>query len=141
MAPKYAHVDAALLTWLSNNREGVTTAGAVTALAITDPTTQRHVSRRFTQLEDRGVLRCTLDGTTRVCSVEKDPPETLARKRWSQPHPGAPVPPGASIPAADSAAYEAAGGIIERLPSLFDRPARGSQPLGPHTLLDSLSTD
>ena len=141
MPPKYEQVDAQLLAWLDSNRAGATTSLAIQALCITDPTTQRHVSRRFTQLEDKGVLKCRLQGTTRVCSVERNPPTTLARKRWQQAAQAAPAPSAghSSIPADTSHQFEAAGGRIEKLASPWDKPAPCNS-VGIVTFSDFLNT-
>lgn len=122
MSQKYEAFDQKLFAWLRDNRRDVTTAKANQALKAEDSTLQRHVSRRFTQLEDRGVLVCHLEGTTRVCTVQKDPPESLAKQRWRPPsNQQDPLPPAHSIEAADSIEFEARGGIIEKLPSQWDK--------------------
>ena len=133
MASKYRKLDQKLFAWLRDNRKNATTAGAMKALGITSKLEQRHISRRFTQLEDRSVLRCSLRGTTRVCAVVAEIPASLEKKRW---RPGAnlkapPPSAGKPIPAATSEEFLRQGGIIEKLPSRFDEPIRGSQPLGP----------
>ena len=146
MASKYARFDSNLFAWLRRLRDrdiGVTTADAIKALGVTDKARQRHISRRFTQLEDRGVLKCTLHGTTRICTVVAEVPGSLAKRHWrSMIHADvrntlsrktAPLNQGASapsIPARNSAEFEAAGGVIERLPSHWDNAPRGSKPLG-----------
>ena len=134
MANKYRQLDRQLFAWLRDHREDATTAGAVEALGATEKTQQRHISRRFTQLEDRGVLKCTLRGTTRVCVTVAEIPESLEKQRWrpginfkASPRSPAEKP----IQAVDSSEYERLGGTIEKLPSRFDEPMRGSQPLGP----------
>lgn len=141
MAPKYERVDAELFTWLHSNREEVTTATAIAALGVDDPTTQRHISRRFTQLEDRGVLKCTLKGTTRVCTVELDPPTTMARKKWRQNTPPAEYTPApiSALHATNSEEFLAKGGTIEKLPSHWDKPAT-CKGIGIMTFDDLIST-
>lgn len=122
MSLKYEAFDQKLFNWLSNNRTNVTTALASQALGASSTTLQRHISRRFSQLEDRGVLECRLEGTTRVCSVIKELPATLAKKRWRPaPRPDTSPSPGKSIPAQDSLEFEAGGGNVERLPTYWDR--------------------
>lgn len=134
---KYKELDARVFKWLKRNRTGVTTLRIFKALRITDLTVQRHISRRFSQLEDRGVLVCTLQRTLRVCTVVKDPPKTLAKKKWRHPAPPAPPAPSPSIPAANSHEFEQAGGIIQRLETKWGtRPPR--TPLGRVTFLEML---
>lgn len=153
---KYDTTDQRLLSWLRDVSEEITTAHAVDALDIVDPTTQRHISRRFTLLEDRGALRCRLHGTMRICSVDPEKlPEHLHKsgpnnRTWrsridneiaqcgAQPATDTPVP-SPSIPASTSEEFLAAGGTIERLPANWDHPY-SSCPLGPTTLLDHLNT-
>lgn len=136
MAGKYTQLDRRLLEWLGSHRSDVTTAGVIAGLELTEPRDIRHVSRRFTQLEDRRVLACKLHGTTRICSVLQDPPTTLAKAPWrSTPIQEAKPQPVRSVPAQDSEEFLAAGGTIERLPAAWDRGAvlpHGSLPLG-HT--------
>jgi hypothetical protein len=131
MALKYEKLDAALFSWLRKHRRGITTASAIHALKVTCPTAKRHVSRRFSQLEDRGTLVCSLDGTTRVCRVEGAMPDTLAKQRA---HIAAIAPANQNIHAADADEFVAAGGEIQRLPSAWDNPeknrCRGSLPMG-----------
>ena len=143
---KYDKVDEALLAWLRENQEAVTTAGAIAALGISCPTTQRHISRRFTLLEDRGALTCHRQGTTRVCTVHVERlPEYLYRggpnaRTWRQRVRAevASTPTSVSIPATNSEEFIAAGGQIERLPSFWDvLPPR--RQLGPLTLFDRLT--
>jgi hypothetical protein len=137
MARKYQKFDKKLFAWLHENRSEVTTASAIQALGISCSTTQRHVSRRFTQLEDRGIIKCTLRGTTRVCEVLQDLPADFAARRWNptatdrfqnQTAPSM-SPTTAAIPASNSEEFEAAGGKIERLGTNWDRPMR-LRPLG-----------
>lgn len=125
MSQKYAAFDQKLFAWLAENRTDVTTSLVNQELEADSTTLQRHVSRRFTQLEDRGVLKCRLEGTTRVCSVEKDLPTTLAKQRW-RPGPGLdsslpPATPHVSIPARNSLEFEAAGGHVQRLTTHWDQ--------------------
>lgn len=156
MTRKYDAIDERLLQWLRENPEGVTTAAAVEALAINCGTTQRHISKRFTLLEDKGALVCSLQGTTRVCTVQPERlPPALHRggpnnQSWRSrirteideqtgsvrtPPPSSSQP---SIPAENSQEFEAAGGHVERLPSYWDRlvPKRQVSPL---IILDLLS--
>lgn len=142
MRCKYQKLDNQLLSWLHDNRENITTASVALALGISCPTTERHISRRFTHLEDRGVLQCKLQGTMRICSVVKDPPESLAKERWRPKHnePAKSQDPGQNfIKANDSTSFEAAGGIIERLPSTWDNPAPQRR-IGAMTFQDQLTT-
>lgn len=122
---KYAAFDKRLFAWLADNREEVTTSQVNEALGADSVTLQRHVSRRFTQLEDRGILSCRLEGTTRICTVQKDLPDTLAKKRWRPgpgPDPVIPTPvPHRSIEATTSDEFIAAGGVIDKLPCAWDR--------------------
>lgn len=120
---KYTDFDSKLFAWLANNREGATTAKAIEALGPLTSTEQRHVSRRFTQLEDRAVLSCELRGTTRVCTVQKDLPATLAKQRWRPANQAnaSPSSKAVSIPATTSDEFQAAGGVIEKIPSHWDQ--------------------
>lgn len=137
-----------MLCWLRDNRSNVTTARIINALNITDLPTQRHLSRRFSLLEDKGVLSCTLQGTTRICEVAKDPPDTLHKPKGRQywltivperaSEPVSPAP-ATSISATTSEEFLAAGGRIERLPSHWDKTAPQNA-VGIHTLLDLIST-
>lgn len=131
MALKYDQLDADLFSWLRRHRRGVTTASAVRALRVTNSTSKRHISRRFSQLEDRGTLVCELQGTTRVCQVIGELPASLAKKQAGN-DPAEPV--NQQIRAGDSQEFIAAGGQIERLPSRWDNPTtnapKGSQPMG-----------
>lgn len=156
MARKYDSIDERLLQWLRDNSEKATTAAAIEALAIKCSTTQRHISRRFTLLEDKGALVCSLQGTTRVCTVQiKRLPAALHRggpnnQSWRSRirgeideqigSPATPSPPSShpSIPAENSLEFEAAGGHVERLPSCWDRLVPKRQ-VGPLTLIDLLS--
>lgn len=119
MAQKYAAFDQKLLGWLAANQKDVTTSQVNQALQADTTTLQRHVSRRFSQLEDRGVLVCRLEGTTRICQVVLPLPDNFNKKtpiRIIEP----PLP-AVSIPAENSSEFEAAGGKIQRLPSTWDR--------------------
>lgn len=147
MPPKYAQIDQRFLDWLRSNRgrTDLTTAGCISDLAITCTTTQRHISRRFTFLEDRGILTCTLRGTTRICTVhpDKEIPSTMARQRWRPKNnsairelDAAALPKSTSIVAANSDEFLAAGGKIDTIPSNWNRKPIGSLPLG-----DSFSFD
>jgi hypothetical protein len=154
MSFKYAKFDRKLFAWLRGIRatNGIaTTADAILALGVgKNPTLQRHVSRRFTQLEDRGVLVCTLRGTTRLCRIVAEIPDSLAKQPWragiskavsqhldATGKRSAPVQASScSIPAATSDEFLAKGGTIDRLPSHWDKPMTGSKPLG-----DSFSFD
>lgn len=131
MALKYEKLDTQLCNWLRQNQKGVTTTQAIRALHITDTTAQRHISRRFSQLEDRGVLKCEIVGTTRVCQVIAQVPFLLSKQRAFI---GRVVPNSQNIPAANSDEFLAAGGVIERVPSAWTdgsvTPIRGSLPLG-----------
>lgn len=131
MALKYDKLDTELFSWLRRQRWGATTAQAITALKVTHSTSRRHISRRFSQLEDRGTLLCELKGTARVCTVIGDLPETLAKT----PHKNtAPKPLNQDLLASNSEEFLAAGGVIEKLSSAWDDPEknapRGSAPLG-----------
>lgn len=135
---KYAKLDKRVFAWLKKHRTGISTARLYKALRITDVVTQRHISRRFTQLEDKGVLVCKLQRTMRVCVLVEDPPKTLSKKRW-KPQPPPPAPkPAPSIPAENSLEFEMAGGKIERLPTHWDKP-RPQTPLGTFTLIDTIN--
>lgn len=134
---KYADLDKRVFKWLKKHREGVTTTRIYKALRITDLVAQRHISRRFTQLENKGVLVCKLQRTMRVCVVVEDPPKTLSKKRWKPQPPPVPIPL-PSIPANDSTEFEMAGGKIERLPTHWDKPCPQT-PLGTFTFLDSIN--
>lgn len=150
MAGKYAKLDKQLLSWLRKNRENVTVAMANQALKITKPTVQRYICRRFSLLEDRGILVCTLKGTTRVCSVTVEPPETFDtpknQRTWRQNVHASMVTDKIkatssnqpSVPCATSQEWEAAGGTIERLPSHWDKRAPQNA-LGAITFLDYIS--
>lgn len=141
MASKYAKFDLKLFAWLRTNRENITTALIAKTFGITDKTHQRHISRQFTALEDRGVLKCRLEGTTRVCSVDGEVPEDLTKQPWrrgihksiarqlnQEPHiHSSPAQP---VVATTSDQFEAAGGTIEKLPTDWDHPRIGSKPLG-----------
>lgn len=135
---KYKKLDARVFKWLSKHRSDVTTTKVFKALRITDLVAQRHISRRFTQLEDRGVLSCTLKRTMRVCSVVKEVPKTLAKKKWAPRPQAAPPPPIQSIPANDSLEFEQAGGRIEKLPTHWDKPC-SQNPLGAFTFTDYIN--
>lgn len=142
MLRKYDQLDSQLFAWL-RQIQGVskaTTSGAIEALSVTCSTAQRHISRRFSQLEDRGVLVCSLHGTTRICEVVKDPPETLAKERWKPKRSAEPVSTKSpSIRAANSQEFEAAGGTIQRLPTYWDKPI-AAKAIGAMTFQDFLST-
>lgn len=154
MVRKYDQIDERLLQWLREHPEQATTAKAIEALEITDTTTQRHISRRFTLLEDRGVLACSLHGTTRVCTIDVERlPAVLHKgglnnKTWRSRMRAeiddatgveAPAPPSSpSIHADNSTEFEAAGGHVERLPSFWNKPL-SKRPLGPLTFLDTIS--
>jgi hypothetical protein len=139
MAGKYRQIDRKLLMWLDHNRVGVTTAKVFDALKIQDETTRRHISRRFTQLEDKGNLVCSLQGTTRICAVSGVLPASMSKhKKWTFGAQNKPQQPGKAIPGTTSDDFIQAGGEIEKLPSCFDKIGKGSQPLGPHILADML---
>ena len=156
MTRKYDAIDERLIQWLRANPDKATTAAAIEALAVKCTTTQRHISRRFTLLEDKGALTCELQGTTRVCTVQPDRLPLamhkggLNNRTWRErirgeisdlnhaPHPSVPSSSLPSIPASDSLEYEAAGGHIERLPNSWDTPAPKRQ-LGPLTFLEYIS--
>lgn len=157
MTRKYDLIDERLLQWLRANPGQATTAAAIEALAVKCTTTQRHISRRFTLLEDKGAIVCELQGTTRVCTVQPDRlPAALHKgglnnRTWRERIRGdidglhgqhaQHAPPTSSlpsIPAANSNEFEAAGGHVERLPTSWDKSAPRRQ-LGPITLLDHLS--
>lgn len=121
---KYAKLDTRVFKWLSKHRTDLTTARVYKALRITDPVEQRHISRRFTQLEDRGVLVCSLRRTERICKVKKEVPKTLAKKRWAPKPPPQPPQQIQSIPAENSYQFEMAGGRIERLATHWDKPVK-----------------
>ncbi|WP_199097283.1 hypothetical protein [Dyella sp. ASV21] len=131
MALKYDRLDAELFTWLRQNRRGVTTAKAINALGVKCTTAKRHVSRRFSQLEDRGVLVCDIQGTTRVCQVVTDPPATLAKQRVTT---ASAEPVNQNIPASNADEFVALGGRIERIPAAWENPSlvarKGSLPIG-----------
>ena len=156
MIRKYDLIDERLLRWLRENPNQATTAAAIEALAVKCTTIRRHISRRFTLLEDKGALVCSLQGTTRVCTVQPERlPAALHRggpnnQSWhsririeidEQTGSAATTPPSSSspsIPAADSIEYEAAGGHVERLPTNWDNVEPRRQ-FGPATMLDRLS--
>lgn len=127
VAKKYAEIDARLLKWLRRQPKTVTTASMLKALKITDLVTQRHLSRRLALLEDKGALRCKLEGTTRVCVVvlQKIPttlyksPNPLAWHRSNQPTMSTNTvePARTSIPASNSEEFISAGGKIQVIPS------------------------
>lgn len=149
MSSKYARFDSKLFAWLRRHRADntdVTTAAAITALAVTDKAKQRHISRRFTQLEDREVLDCRLAGTTRICKVVAEVPDSLGKKHWRslinaeirsrasqtarKEADAARVTPAPSIRARNSEEFLAAGGQIQTLPNHWDNTPKGSKPLG-----------
>ena len=153
---KYDALDERLLQWLRENTQEVTTTAAAKALDIKCDIARRHISRRFTILEGIGALVCTLQGKTRVCTVnlERLPP-VLHRggpnnRSWRRQintaivnhigHSPTPSVPNSqpSIPAKNSQEFEAAGGYIERLPSQWDHEA-SRRPIGSFTFLDHIS--
>ena len=141
MPRKYARLDARLLVWLSENRSEITTAKISGALKIKDTTVERHLSRKLSYLEDIGVITCEHRGTRRVCQVIKDPPKTMAKQPWRPRR----VEPAkiidlakSKIKAVDSIAFEAAGGVIERLPTTWDQPTRQRQ-IGAMTFQDRIT--
>jgi hypothetical protein len=155
VARKYDTIDNRLLNWLRENPAGATTVDAIAALAVACNTTQRHISRRFSLLEDKGALQCELRGTTRVCTVipEKLPqilhkaPNARAWRKNIQAQidqttgapaePVKPLAPAPSIRAANSDEFLLAGGQMERIPSTWDtQPKRA---IGPTTLLEQLA--
>lgn len=136
---KYAELDARVFRWLSAHRTDVSTAAVFKALRVTDPVQQRHIQRRFTQLEYKGVLICTLRRTERICRVVSDPPTTLARKKWApKPAPAPIVSNIPSIPAENSTEFEQAGGIIERLQTSWGKRITRI-PLGESVMFDLLN--
>ena len=140
MTRKYEKLDTKLLAWLGINRTGVSTSSAISALGISGKTAERHVSRQFTALQNKGVLVCELQGTTRVCKVIKDPPSTLSKERWRPKHePKAQAAAAPNITAVDSAAFEAAGGMIQKLPNNWDKPIT-QKALGAMTFSDYISS-
>lgn len=136
---KYDKFDKELFSWLEKKKTGITTADAIESLGIQkDRTKQRHISRRFSQLEDRGIIKCDLKGTTRICKLVADLPKTMAKKVIKSPHLRTYPQPRPvhhcdrpSIPAADSQEFVANGGVIEVLPNTWDKPRVGSKPMGP----------
>lgn len=132
MALKYDRLDAELFSWLRKHRRDVTTARAINALNVSCTTAKRHISRRFSQLEDRGTLVCEIQGTTRVCRVVAEPPATLAKQSRSKQAAAEPV--NQNITAANADEFVASGGTIERLPAAWEDPnafaRKGSLPLG-----------
>lgn len=121
---KYAELDKRVLRWLGRHREDISTAKIIKALKITDSVEKRHISRRFTQLEDKGVLICSLKRTERFCKVIKDPPKTMDKKRWT-PNPSPKVVYFLnikSIPANNSDDFLLAGGQIEKIESRWNIP-------------------
>ena len=156
---KYDQIDEDLLNWLRANPSNATTGAVIEALKITCGTTQRHISRRFTLLEDRQLIECTLRGTTRVCTVPvpEDLPEYLHKggsnnTTWrsktsrdiSDRKRGRPVktihqPPAPSVQAETSEEFLAAGGVIEKLPSHWNEHKTTKLPLGPQTFFDQFN--
>lgn len=152
MTRKYDLIDEQLLQWLRENPQGATTSAIFKALNITCTTAQRHISRRVTNLSDRGILTCVMQGASRVCEVNVSQlPKVLHKggpnnKTWrsrisgdtQDTNPTTTAPSSAqtaSIPADNSLEFEAAGGIIQRLPCVWERPHSRRQ-MGPVTPLD-----
>lgn len=134
---KYADIDARLLRWLKRAPKQVTTAKMLKALKVTDLVTQRHLSRRLHLLEEKGAIRCKLEGTTRVCVVvlQKIPstlykaPNPLAWHRSHQPTmSNTTVEPVKSIPASNSEEFIAAGGKVQIIPSQWSSRPYATKP-------------
>ena len=132
MPLKYDQLDQRFLSWLRQNDQRITTSRVIRELGITSLTEQRHISRRFTQLEDRGTLVCVLEGVCRVCRVVGQVPATLSRQKLPKPVQEALV--NQNIIATTSEEFLARGGTIVRLPAAWDDPRhvipKGSLPLG-----------
>lgn len=164
MVRKYDKIDAALLTWLRTEPKEFTTTDANAFLRITNGIAKRHISRRFTLLEDRGALVCSLRGTTRVCNVlvEKLPdvlhkggpnnrtwrgqmhvsihgnsPDAPAQFNGANGKHHKPTPRFAPPKVATSSVEEflAAGGQIEVIPNHWDSRAKRKK-MGPATFED-----
>lgn len=152
---KYDKIDQELLAWLRTNPKDFTTNQAAEILGVSCLTTHRHISRRFSLLEDRQLLRCTLYGTKRICNVP-DPtalPDVLHKggpnaQLWRQaiiadavaslPSAPAKAQTSRSFPGTTSEDFVAAGGVIEKLPAHWDHPL-DKQPLGPQTFFDQFN--
>ncbi len=134
---KYEKLDTRVFRWLGKHLKDLTTVRVFKALHITNPVEQRHVSRRFTQLEDKGILVCKLNRTMRVCVVAKGKtlPKTLTKKRWAPRPAPTIVVTIQSIPAEDSNQFELAGGKIERLGTRWNNSC-SQIPTGSSSLLD-----
>ena len=116
-----AERDKKLLVWLSNNKTDVTTAKILANAGLDGPNKQQYVSKRISQLEDRCILQCVVSGGVRTCQVVRPLPDNLSQKRMS-PSLSTPVDMSKikTIRANDSFEFEAAGGLIERLPNNWD---------------------
>lgn len=132
---KHQKLDEALLDWMNETQEGLTTNLALDALNIDNSVIRRHISKRFSLLEERGYLKCTRYGSVRTCRVVKPLPEVLSARVVSKYlqspcRTARPVHTGKSIPAADSEEFIRNGGVIEVIPTSWDHPIQGSIPMG-----------
>lgn len=145
MTRKYADIDSRLLRWLKRAPEKVTTAKMLKALQVTDLVTQRHLSRRLHLLEERGAIKCQLEGTTRVCVVVLHKiPSTLYKSpnplAWHHSHQPTmthtTVEPVKSVPATNSEEFIAAGGKVQIIPSQWSSHPYATKPSSVFDLLD-----
>lgn len=140
---KYEQLDQQLFAWLRDNQGVFTTAMAIQALYVEStpppPTIVRHISQRFTQLENKRILQCTLFGTQRMCTLVGELPDTLTKARWKPPTSNTTpvVTATQSIPATTTEEFLAAGGVIQELPCQIGEPG-GTNPIGQFTLGDQL---
>lgn len=118
---KYESLDQSLLDWVYQTQSSFTVSQVVEALGVTEISLKRHVSKRITQLQTRGYISCQMDGCKRICKVEKERPETLSRKGWRSKPIEVKKAKDAALPALNSEDFIKAGGVVERLPSHWDK--------------------
>lgn len=142
MTHKYKSFDKKLFAAMNSQQKEITTQSLATALdVLKSKTHQRHITRRLSQLEQRGVISCRTHGMTRICEVTGELPEFFAKRQvWrnsihsevqqdmrNAEAKAAEIKP---IKASTSEEFLAAGGVINVLPTQWDNPTNGSMPLG-----------
>lgn len=138
MSTKHASLDRKLFHWVRENQHKLTAQNAIYVLRIYDKGERRHITRRFSQMRARGLLRlvstdpvetfdvCAVIPYDTNCPTWKQAPQGRLRQHEIQKD----LLNAVSIPATTSEEFLARGGQLIELPSSNTLPYRVNQPTG-----------
>ncbi len=135
MSIKHLALDRKLFNWIRENRTGLSVSGAQTQLKIRDKAERRHICRRFSQLQARGLLRLIQEHPWPEYEVRGEIPRTTSDAAWKKftqarlTSTPVIITDAPSIEATNSEEFLARGGKLHILPPLQDLPRR-SVPTG-----------